>query len=219
MLQYGQNMADRNKKNPASGTPDTPPSALLRNAPVLFILLVAFGLRLWGIGWGLPNATRLFSYHPDESMVVGASLTINPFAFQLDPGLYNYGSLALILNSFAIHLGEFTGLVVPGPAPSVPSATALLTARLVTALLGVATCGFLFGTGQRLYGTAAGIVAAAFYACAPLAVQHGHFATVDVPATFFVAGALYFAARHLQPSSCRPRDLLWCGLWCGFAAL
>ncbi|MES2461674.1 MAG: glycosyltransferase family 39 protein [Armatimonadota bacterium] len=208
-------MTQRDKTNAVSGTP---PSALLRNAPVIFILLIALGLRLWGIGWGLPNAARLFSYHVDESMVVGASLTLNPFAFQFDPGFYNYGSLALILNSVAIHLGEFMGLVAPGPAPGVPSATALMTARLVTAVLGVATCGLLFGIGRRGYGTAAGIAASLFYAITPLAVQHGHFATVDVPATFFVAGALYFASRHLEPSSCRPRDLLWCGLWSGFAA-
>jgi 4-amino-4-deoxy-L-arabinose transferase-like glycosyltransferase len=224
MLQYGQNMPSHDKTTAAAAASSTsdnttsPPSVLLRNAPLLFILLLALGLRLWGIGWGLPNATRLFSYHPDESMVVGASLTVNPFAFQFDPGLYNYGSLALILNSLAIHLGEFTGMVAPGPAAGVPSATALMTARLFTAFLGVGTCAFLFGTGNRLYGKAAGIVAALFYAITPLAVQHGHFATVDVPATFFVAGAIFFAARHIQPSSCRPRDLLWCGLWSGFAA-
>ena len=87
----------------------------------------------------------------------------------------------------------------------------------MTAFLGVGTCAFLLGTGRRLYGEAAGITAALFYAIAPLAVQHGHFATVDVPATFFVAGSIFFAVRHLQPSSCRPRDLLWCGLWAGFA--
>ena len=207
-------MPSPNKKTAAADSP----SALIRNAPLLFILLLALGLRLWGIGWGLPNATRLFSYHPDESLVVGASLTVNPFAFQFDPGFYNYGSLGLLLNSVAIHLGEFAGLVPPGPAQGVPSATALLVARLVTAFLGVGTCGFLFGAGRRLYGAAAGIAAAIFYAITPLAVQHGHFATVDVPATFFVAGAIYFAVRHLEPSSCRPRDLLWCGLWSGFAA-
>ena len=214
MLQYGQMMPPLDKKTAASDSP----SALIRNAPLLFILLLALGLRLWGIGWGLPNATRLFSYHPDESLVAGASLTINPFTFQFDPGFYNYGSLGLFLNSVAIHGGEFVGLVPPGPAPGVPSATALLIARLMTAFLGVGTCGFLFGAGRRLYGPAAGIAAALFYAITPLAVQHGHFATVDVPATFFVAGAIYFAVRHLEPSSCRPRDLLWCGLWSGFAA-
>jgi hypothetical protein len=52
-------------------------------------------------------------------------------------------------------------------------------------------------------------------------VQHGHFATVDVPATFFATGALFFAARHLTaPSNAPPayRDLLLAGLWAGLAA-
>ena len=60
-------MPPLDKKTAASDSP----SALIRNAPLLFILLLALGLRLWGIGWGLPNATRLFSYHPDESLVAG----------------------------------------------------------------------------------------------------------------------------------------------------
>jgi 4-amino-4-deoxy-L-arabinose transferase-like glycosyltransferase len=181
------------------------------------IALLALALRLWGITWALPNAGRWFSYHPDESVVVGASLRVNPLLLLLDPGFYNYGSLSLLLNGLFIHLGEWVGLVGSGPAPNAPSAGALLTARLVTAVLGTGTCLFLYGTGRLLYGRVAGFAAALLYAVAPLAVQHGHFATVDVPATFWVAGSLYFAARHTSPER-RPRDLFWAGLWAGLAA-
>jgi 4-amino-4-deoxy-L-arabinose transferase-like glycosyltransferase len=183
----------------------------------LLIVLGALALRLWGIRWALPNADRWFSYHPDESVVVGASLTVNPLLLLLDPGFYNYGSLSLLLNGLFIHLGEWFGLVGPGPTQFVPSAGALLTARLVTAFLGAATAFWLYGTGRLLYGRVAGAAAAILYSVAPLAVQHGHFATVDVPASFWVTGSLYFAARHCAPER-RPRDLFWAGLWAGFAA-
>lgn len=187
-----------------------------RALPVL-IALVALLFRLWGIGWGLPNEQRAFSYHPDESQVVERAVAINPLTLKLDPNFYNYGSLSLLLDSLFIHLGEATGLVREGPRRDIPSASALLMARLVTVFLAAGTCLFLFGIGRLLYGRTAGAFAAVCYAVVPLAVQHGHFATVDVPATFWIAGALYFAVRHLSDERGR-RDLLWCGLWSGFAA-
>lgn len=189
----------------------------MRRLLPFFPVLAALALRLWGIGWGLPNAGRHFSYHPDESVVAGAAMGVNPLLLLLDTGFYNYGSLSMLLAGAAIHGGEWIGLVGPGPQPGIPSAGALLAARLVTALLGAGTCLFLFGAGRLLFCRAAGLLAAAFYALAPLAVQHGHFATVDVPATFFVAGCLHFSARALGEER-RPRDLLWAGIWAGLAA-
>ena len=213
-------------RRPAADAPAPPPSpqtdapmapAQASRLPLLMIVALALVLRVIGLGWALPNAGRLFSYHPDESVVTGASLAVNPFAFQLDPHFYNYGSLSLLLNSALIHLGELAGLVGPSPLPGVPSSGALLASRLVTVALSMATTVLLFHTGKRLYGARAGLVAAGLWAVAPLAVQHSHWATVDVPATFFVTGSLFFAARAATPDA-RPRDLLWAGVWAGLAA-
>jgi hypothetical protein len=124
----------------------------------------------------------------------------------------------LLLYGLFIDLGTWTGLIPAGPAQGIPSANALLTARLITAILGASTCLFLYGAGRLLYGRRAGAVAAMLYAITPLPVQHGHFATVDVPATFWIAGAIYFAARYLSATENLPRDLFWCGLWSGLAA-
>ncbi len=189
-----------------------------RLAPI-GIFALALLLRVWGMDWALPHSGRWFSFHPDENLVVAYStFALNPFALRLDPGFYNYGSLGLLLLSAVVHAGDFLGLAGTPPATNVPPAGALLLARLVTVLLGAGTCFFLVGAGRRLYGNAAGLIAGLLYAVAPLAVQHGHFATVDVPATFFVAGALFFAARFLASNSTSARDLFWCGLWAGLAA-
>jgi 4-amino-4-deoxy-L-arabinose transferase-like glycosyltransferase len=177
----------------------------------LLVCLAALALRLWGIGWGLPDAAHAFSYHPDESLVVSAALVTNPFLLLLDSGFYNYGEAAILMFSKAIHIGAALGLVAIAPG-AVPSASALLAARLTTALLGAGTCALLFGTGRRLFGTPAGTVAALAYALAPLAVQHGHFATVDVPATFFIAATLWLLSTDLK------RRWLLCGLVAGLAA-
>jgi hypothetical protein len=197
---------------------DTPGKPALSATPWILplgIAIVALLLRLSGIGWALPHEQRLFSYHPDESVVVSRSLVVHPLLLLLDPEFYNYGSWGLLVNSFFIHLGEWTGLVRES-TQGVPSASALLMARLVTVALGTGTCLFLFGIGRLLYGRFAGAVAGLLYAVAPLAVQQGHFATVDVPATFWLTVALYFAVRHLSEER-HPLDLLWCGIWAGIA--
>ena len=206
--------------NRISNPTASPPAPLpLRYAPLL-IIFVALLLRLWGIGWALPNEARLFSYHPDESVVVGVSERLNPFLLLVEPGFYNYGSLSLLLNAAVLHLGQAIGIISAGPAPDVPSASELLAVRLISAGFGAGTCGFLFGAGRLLYGRTAGLTAALLYGLAPLAVQHAHFATVDVPAVFWISGSLFFAARYLsgkRTENCA-RDLLWAGLWAGLAA-
>lgn len=181
------------------------------------VFALALVLRVWAIDWGLPNAGRLFSYHPDESVVVTYSLTLDPLGGVLDPGFYSYGSLALLVNALFLRAGEALGFVATSVFPGVPSPAALLAARLATALQGAGTCWFVFHTGRLLFNRGAGLVAAVLYAVAPLAVQHGHFATVDVPATFWIAGALFFAARHLCLPAPFVRDLFWAGLWAGLA--
>ena len=200
-----------------AAAPPAATASFARYAPLL-VFAVALALRLYGITWALPDRDRAFSYHPDESVVVGYSLVVNPLLGRLDPGFYNYGSLSLLLNSIFITLARAVGMAGEGPAPGIPSGGDLLAVRTLTALMGAGTCLFLISAGRRLYGSVAGYGAALLYAVAPLAVQHGHFATVDVPATFWIAGALAFAARYLTDEAARPRDLLWAGVWSGLAA-
>ena len=190
----------------------------------LLLMLLALALRLYGITWALPDKTRFYSYHVDETMVVAHALDLDPVRGRVDPNFYNYGSLALLVNGAVIHAGRAAGLVDFNPVTvrpgglALPSATELLVARLVTALFGAGTVGFLYGTGRLLYNWNAGIVAAGLYAVAPLAVQHAHFATVDIAAVFFVAGSLFFAARFVSGEGKGIAALLWCGLFAGFAA-
>ena len=81
--------------------------------PLLGVLLLALALRVWGLTWGLPSATHYFSYHPDESVVLGASSlpTMNVFAGKLLPHFYHYGSLQLYLVCFANTLAQLAGVI------------------------------------------------------------------------------------------------------------
>jgi hypothetical protein len=183
--------------------------------------LFALALRLWGIRWGLPNADHAFSYHTDETIVLSSSLACHPLLLLLDPGYYAYGCLVPLVNGLFLDLGAWSGLVQPAST----SPSALLTCRLVTALFGAATCPVLFLAGKKLYNPTAGAVAAALYAVAPLAVQHAHFATVDVHATFWVALCLAAVGQVNHPADATPTTLkrrfkgfFWAGLFAGLAA-
>ncbi|MBC8139178.1 MAG: glycosyltransferase family 39 protein [Fibrella sp.] len=208
------------KKSISDASQDNP---LTKYVPLLLVIL-ALALRLWGITWALPEKTRFYSYHVDESVVVGHALDLNPLAGQVDPNFYNYGSLTLLLDGLVIHAGRAAGLidanavdVRPGGL-ALPTGTELLTARLISALLGAGTVGFLYGTGRLLYGQTTGIVAGIGYAIAPLAVQHAHFATVDVGGVFWIAGSLYFAAKFWCAGSPPAKFLFLAGLFAGLAA-
>ncbi|WP_395090078.1 ArnT family glycosyltransferase [Armatimonas sp.] len=176
------------------------PAPLRRYLPAL-ILLLALVLRLWGIAWGLPDASHLFSYHPDESIVVGYAQR-QPGQQLLDTGFYNYGSLATLTDRFL--------LLATDGATGLLTASSLLLMRLVSVAYGIGTCGLLILLGKRLEKPDVGLSAAALYAVAPLAIQHGHFATVDVPATFWVTASLFMALTNPK--------LFWCGLFAGLAA-
>lgn len=161
---------------------------------VVAVAVLAAVLRLWGIGWGLPDSIHRFTYHPDEIFQVGAMARMNPFALALDPQFYNYPSGYMNLGSAVLNLVQAYGLHVDDRA-------AYLIARLVVALLGVLTVPITYAAASRLYGKAAGVMAALIIAITPLHVVHSHFATVDVPAAFWAAAALLGAGLILTRST------------------
>ncbi len=192
--------------------------------PILVVLIIAAALRFWGLRWGLPDAMHSYSYHPDEFLTVGAAGMIVTSFF---PRFYNYPSLYLYLVAFALLAASAYGLATD-------TASAYLSARVVTALLGTAAVVATYWAGLRLWrtgtehncpgpnagspgNTAPGALLAALILCiAPLHVQHSHFATVDVPSTLFVALCLGFAGSVLCRGSLT--DYALCGAMAGLAA-
>jgi dolichyl-phosphate-mannose-protein mannosyltransferase len=164
------------------------------------VAIVALGgiLRFQGLGWELPNALHESTYHPDELLDVRAMMRVNPFHFSassLNPEFFDYPSGYINLGSAAIRCAQALGLHVHDNW-----AEAYLVARIVTATLGVLTILAVFWAGVLLYGSTVGTVAALVFAVVPLHVMHSHFATVDVPATFWLALALVGAAAIARPT-------------------
>jgi hypothetical protein len=167
-------------------------------------------LRLAGLWWGLPNSQHYFSYHPDEIF-----LLLPSFGFaqgDWNPHFFNYGTLySYLVGIPAIVLG-----IVPGSVPFPQGLAPLyLTGRIVTALLGAGSVPLLY-LALRGESRALAWGSAFLLAICPLHVMVSHYATVDVPATFFLVAAFLFALRGAERPSLG--SAIVAGLFVGLAA-
>src|SRR5436190_2115050 len=67
---------DRGLMQDTSDAADAPSKSKDRRTPLLLALIVLLGLalRVWGIGWSLPDARHpLATYHPDERIDLSAA--------------------------------------------------------------------------------------------------------------------------------------------------
>ncbi len=182
------------------------------------ILLVAAGVRFWGIGFGLPHTQA----RPDETVPIGVALAFlrgdfSPRFFDY-PWLYMWVISALYVVYYA--WGAATGLfgsladvVASWPVNWEPF---FLMNRTVSAALGTATVVLVFAIARGLWGAATGLVAALFLALAFLHVRDSHFGTTDITMTFFVMAATALLLR--AHDSKRPVLFAAAGLVAGLAA-
>ena len=165
---------------------------LLEYAALAAVIVLALAVRFIGLRWGLPNESHYFSYHPDEAPIlipVSRMLT----EAEWNPHFFNYGTLYLHIVGVLATSATGLGLV---PAEQAWGAIHLI-ARLITALMGAATVLIVYLIARRSMPVAGAMASAAFMAVLPMHALHSHFATVDVPATFFVALAA-LAMIHLS---------------------
>lgn len=166
------------------------------------------GLNTWS-GWQA-------AFAPKQS-------TLNPFywsphasAYNIDipqdqPRTFAYGHLPLYLLVMAVN-----GLAVLTRQPQWLSYGSLtLVGRAISGAFDLGTVAMTFLLGRRLFGKAAGLLAAALLALAPLHIQLAHFYTVDTVMTFFITAALWLMARYLQEQHLR--DALAAGVCAGLA--
>lgn len=181
------------------------------------VLLAGLGLRLWGIGFGLPYTL----VHPDEIRVVNTAAVfgmgdLNPHYF-IRPTLHFYLTAALYGLSYGA--GRLSGVVRSLEDFQMqfvvdPSMFYLLP-RLMSAGLGVLTLWLVYLVGRRYAGTRCGIVAAGFMGVAFLPVRESHFAAPDT-AMVCLLMAGFLAALRIQEAP-RMRGAALCGALCGLA--
>jgi hypothetical protein len=188
---------------------------------LVVIATLAFGLRVFGLQYGLPAV-----YNPDEVAIMARALsfakgTLNPHNF-LYPTLYFYvlfgwvgtylgavwltGGVATVADLQELYFTNPTGIYTAG--------------RLLGAVCGTASVVAVYHLGQRLFDRRVGLAAAVFLAVAPLAVRDSHYVKHDIPATLAVVVALIAIVRiwPRAPEAGRLRnDVIVAGAACGVA--
>ena len=158
------------------------------------IVALALGLRLWGIGHGLPyvyNADENAHFVPRAIGMFGH--TYNPNYF-VNPPAYTY----LLHLVFDLRWGGREGV---GDAFAADRTDVFVLARAVAALLGTLAVALLLWAGRRLLGGAAGLIAGALLAVAFLPVHYGHLALNDAPTLAPVCAALLGVATIVRRNS------------------
>ncbi|MGE5360112.1 MAG: ArnT family glycosyltransferase, partial [Bacteroidales bacterium] len=196
-----------------------------RPHPLWFILvsgvfLLALGVRLLGLAYGLPAV-----FNPDETPILNRALAFakgdpNPHNF-LYPSLYFYALFAWETLFFLVGrlFGVFASLAAFQREFFTDPSRLFLAGRAFTALCGTLIAVALYVFGKRLYGRAAGLAAALFYAVAPIAVRDAHYVKLDVPVTLFVVLAHGALARIVtnEEAAARRRSWIVAGLLGGLA--
>jgi hypothetical protein len=181
------------------------------------IVIVGGLLRGLGLRFGDP-----YVYHPDEWMLARHAMTMvatsdwNPHSFaypslliELHAGLIAVMNMAgfshLALGQSWLYESEFPPVQFPY----------ILAGRTLVALTGIGTILVVFETGRRLVGVAGGLASAAILAVLPLAVEHAHYLTTDVPVAFLCAVCALTTVIAVQ--SQRTRWWILAGLAAGLA--
>ena len=204
---------------------------------LILILAVALGLRLYGIGWD-----QGYGFHPDERSIYmradcmykvlteapgyagGVCFKDNP---GMEPGLPGPGTFIDAdrspLNPHWFPLGNLLIYLIVGIRSVVELFTdfgSFLTTssyigRSITALADVGTVFLAFLLGRRIYGTRAGLLAAALIALAVVHIQNSHFYRPEPLLILFLVAAFWFMLQVIERR--RLRDSVLLGLFVGLA--
>ncbi len=169
------------------------------------IFVLALGMRLWGISWGLPERLEL---HPDEhDYVMTHALIITPH--NLDPGWYNYPSFLMYLTAIASGILRRLGMLSQ-------EWQCYLTGRVISALFGAGTSLVMYRLARELGGSVlAGLLAAFWMALFPLNVWESHVAVTDPLMTFWSTMTVWTSVRLIRTATLR--DYLLAGTSLGLA--
>ncbi len=198
----------------------TPPARRIRLPRVstryalALILLLAVGLRLYGINWDQGGL-----FHPDERAFLSQvynlefpegdewSDLLDPELSTLNPGSFNWGSLphyALKSIQYAVAPFKWMNLF-----------ELRFAGRALSAFSDTATVLLVFLIGRAVFSNRVGLLGALFSAIAVQQVQLSHFFAVDTFMTTFIIAAVYFSLRVAQNG--RRRDSVLAGLMFGLA--
>lgn len=186
----------------------------------LAVFVLGLGIRLVGITWGLPNAQRITSLHPDEPIVLGVAQSIQPTQGNFTPGFYNYGTLYLTTLRIATDVvNGYGGGPQAKDGSDIPAATARyhLAGRVISALSGAGIGWVVVTLLVPLAGRRGALAGGLACALSPGLVVHSRFQTVDVFATFLAISSLFWCVKAVTTRAPSLKWMAYAGVLAGLS--
>ncbi len=190
----------------------------LKDNPVLYaILVLALGIRLYGIQFGLPGL-----YHADETIVVNHAIAystwdLNPHYFQVPPLVsyflfFEYGVFYLIGRVFGFFgsIVDFQTLFFEDP-----TSFYLIGRITVGAITGTASVFFVYILGKNVFSKTVGIISALFLSLAFLHVRNSHYIYFDITMVLFLILTYIYIYKFLETGL--RKDYILAGCFAGIA--
>ncbi|MEA3375834.1 MAG: glycosyltransferase family 39 protein [Chloroflexota bacterium] len=152
---------------------------------VLAVLLLALGLRAYGITFGAPFDG--FYWWDERAAITKAAET----ASQLGPSALENGLYPLLLGAIYYPLSVIQHQTWNPRAIHILSLNSrILIGRAFTALTGTALVAVIYAVGRRVAGKRSGLLAALLTAVSPTLVAESRYATTGMPVTLLVYATL-----------------------------
>ena len=179
---------------------------------LIVVLLAAFLIRVWGVGYGLPQ-----EFISDEFLMVAGSLkmleakTLRPYfgdIFYHQPlsAYISLGGIGAYLG-WEMLVGKFTSFKAMADYYSVDHATnareLLIVTRFLAVLFGTATIYLIYLVGRDLFSVRVGFISAFFAAFDLLLIETNHTGRVWSFLVFFIALALWASVWVLRRGNFR----------------
>jgi hypothetical protein len=167
-----------------------------RHPLILMLIIISSSFFIFvGIDWGLPAYL-----HPDEGTIVNSAIKmVQNRSFEPDV-FYRPDHLLIQINMLLYRILIYLYDVSIANMNSIGIETFYLTARIITGVFAVASIivGYLIG---KNYSNNAGLASAFLFAFFPRYITHSHYATPDIPSTFFMLLFIYSALSYMQKSN------------------
>jgi hypothetical protein len=174
------------------------------------ICAAGLGLRLQGLGYGLPAV-----YNMDEVAIMNRALAFgtgdfNPKNF-VYPTFYFYVLFAWEGLTFlaGLAMGWWDSLAAFQREFFLDPTRLYWSGRLLSTLCGVATIAVVGVWTARMAGRAAGLLAAAVMAIAPIAIMDAHYVKHDVPVTLLIMLVHRILGRIMMTGGAAARRDVW----------
>ncbi len=207
-----------------------PASGLSRLAPWILptvlggILVLALGLRLYGVSFGLPALND-----PDELMFEMGAVrliskpTLNPgwFGHPATTTIYLLALINIGVMAFGWLVGWFSGPKAFAEAIYADPSWVILPGRVAMVCFGVLCIWLTYRLGRELFGRRVGVTAALLMAINPLHIAFSQIIRSDIMATCFMLLCLLAALRagRAADKAGKKRAMRFAALWLALAII